>query len=111
MSAVRSSDFVEQITAAARRKQRRIILPESMHAGVLLAAAMAHNDNIADCVLLGDVNDIQKRARELEITLPDSLAVMSPPAPHPIPYARVTLPMPAPFPPPVETSLSVNPAG
>ncbi len=80
MSAVRSSDFVEQIIAAARRKQRRIVLPESMHAGVLLAAAMAHNDNIADCVLLGDVNDIQKRACELEITLPDSLTMMSPPA-------------------------------
>ena len=54
-------------------------MPEGEDARVLAAAARAHADGIAECILFGDSETIAARAKKLGIAIPDSLAVMRPP--------------------------------
>ena len=65
------------LITAAKQKRVRIILPESDHAEVLTAAINAHRDGIADCILLGAPAEIRRRVADLQLSLPDSLTLLS----------------------------------
>ncbi|MGI9297651.1 MAG: phosphate acyltransferase, partial [Gammaproteobacteria bacterium] len=74
-----SQTFLNDIVAAAKKLRPRIALPEGGDDRVLSAAARAHSDGIAECILFGDAAQISARAKKLNIALPDSLVVMPPP--------------------------------
>ncbi|MBE8157781.1 MAG: hypothetical protein HAW59_00050 [Betaproteobacteria bacterium] len=65
--------------AAAKKRRRRIILPETGNRAVLAAAARAHADGIAECVLPGAADAIKKTAESYNIVLPDSVIFLPPP--------------------------------
>ena len=67
------------LAAAAKKTRRRIVLPESGCRAVLAAAAAAHADGIAECVLLGEEIEIKKAAESRGVLLPDSAVFFSPP--------------------------------
>lgn len=67
------------LTAAAKQRRARIVLPESEDARILSAAARAHADGIAQCILFGQTEAVHARAEELQIPLPDSLSIVQPP--------------------------------
>ena len=63
------TSFANAIVAAAKKIRPRIVLPEGDDIRVLSAAAKAHADGIADCIVFG--NQIIARAKELNIRIPD----------------------------------------
>lgn len=75
-----SQTFLYDIVAAAKKLRPRIVLPEGGDDRVLAAAARAHSDGIAECVLFGNAAQIASRAKKLNLVLPDSLAVIPPPS-------------------------------
>lgn len=74
-----SPTFTNTIVAAAQKIRPRIVLPEGGDARVLAAAARAHADGVAECIVFGERAEIQERAKKLNIALPDSLIVAPPP--------------------------------
>lgn len=53
-------NFIENIKELAKNNQKRIILTESEDKRVVEAASIASLENIADVILLGDINDVCK---------------------------------------------------
>ena len=76
---MRGEDFIIRLFAEARKNPARILLPESRHPQVLAAAAKAHANGAARCVLLGEENEIRQAAAEHAVVLPDSMEIMRPP--------------------------------
>ena len=75
------ADFVSHLIERAQAgKRRRIVLPETGEPRVLAAAAKAAHDEIAECVLVGNEEEIRARAQDAGITLPSQIA-FAPPAP------------------------------
>ena len=76
---MKTGGILNTLAAAAKKNRRRIILPETGCRAVLSAAAKAHADGIAECVLPGAAGEIKKTAAAFNITLPDSIVFLPPP--------------------------------
>lgn len=73
------SAFVKSLRAAAQKRRARVVLADSVHPGALEAAARAQRDGVADCVVLGDPDEIRAAAGAAGARL-DGVTVMAPPA-------------------------------
>ena len=63
------SHVIAQLRARASALRHRIVLPETTDTRVLLAAAEVHKENIADVVLIGNRDELFKRAKECNADL------------------------------------------
>jgi len=71
--------FMHQLVTRARKANRRIILPEGDDPRVIRAAIKCQDRNIANCVLLGDPDEVERLARGQGIDkLPEGLEILSP---------------------------------
>ncbi len=61
-------NFLEQISQRAKADKKTIVLPESDDIRVLKAAAMVQEQGIADIILVGNPDEIKKRAQGLDIS-------------------------------------------
>lgn len=66
------------LTQRAREAGKRIILPEGDEPRTLQAAVRCQEKGIADCVLMGNSEQIQTVARSRDITLPESILIIDP---------------------------------
>jgi phosphate acetyltransferase len=66
-----------RVLDAAKRKKRRIVLPESLDARVLKAAAISYAQGIADPILLGSQGDLNAKAAQLGISI-DGIEIITP---------------------------------
>ena len=62
----------------AQKANKRIVLPEGAEPRTVRAAVICHEKNIARCVLLAPRNEVEAVAKELNITLPESLEIIDP---------------------------------
>ena len=70
--------FRYQLIEKARRVTKRIILPEGNEPRTITAAAICHEKNIAQCILIGDPVEIHEVARNQGVTLPDDIEIINP---------------------------------
>jgi len=71
--------FMHQLVTRARKANKRIVLPEGSDARVVRAAIKCQDQGIANCVLLGDPEEVERLARAQGIEdLPDGLEILSP---------------------------------
>ncbi len=70
--------FRRRLATAARAAARRIALPEGAEPRTLRAAAICHEQGIAQCVLLAEPDDVAARAAGLGLTLPDDIEIVDP---------------------------------
>lgn len=70
--------FCFRLTELARRKPRRIILPEGEEPRTIRAASLCIERRIAQCILLGNPDTIRTVAARQEIELPESLQIINP---------------------------------
>ncbi len=61
--------ILDSIIAKARSSKQSIVLAEGEDARVISAAHRAHNDAVADCILLGNESEIQQQAEALGLDL------------------------------------------
>lgn len=71
-------NIVESIRLKAKEKKRRIVLPEGEEDRTLQAVKIILNEELAKPTLLGDADKIRARARELNIEIPSSVAIIDP---------------------------------
>ena len=57
-------ELIEQLVARAKANKQRIVLPEGTEERTLKAANQILTDGVADLILLGNVEEIQEKARE-----------------------------------------------
>ena len=74
-----SQKFFDSIVLRAQNLCPRIVLPEGEDDRVLTAAAKAHANGVAECIVFGAPAKLAARAKNLGVVLPDSLVVISPP--------------------------------
>jgi phosphate acetyltransferase len=70
--------FRHRLTTAARRADRRIVLPEGSEPRTLRAAAICQNQGIARCVLLAPPREVAAQAAGLGLTLPPGIEIIDP---------------------------------
>jgi phosphate acetyltransferase len=70
--------FRHRLTTAARRANRRIVLPEGAEPRTLRAAVLCHEQGIARCVLLAAPQDVAAAATRLGLSLPPELEIIDP---------------------------------
>ncbi|WP_119343086.1 phosphate acetyltransferase [Facilibium subflavum] len=70
--------FRYYLTKQASQRKQRIILPEAEEPRILKAASFCQNRNIADCLLLGNPENIHIIAKKQGIKLPQSLTIIDP---------------------------------
>jgi len=70
-------DLLDRLLDIARRRYRKIVLPEGDDARVVAAAARLRNEKIAQPIVLGAADAIAKLARENEVSL-DEIAIVDP---------------------------------
>lgn len=70
--------FRYQLTQRARTAQKRIILPEGDEPRTVRAAAFCQERTIAQCVLVGNPEEIHRVAEAQGVTLPDSIEIIDP---------------------------------
>jgi len=75
--AVRSMDLLDRLFDIARRRDRKIVLPEGEDARIVAAAARLKNEKLARPVLLGAADALGKIASDLEISL-DGIEIVDP---------------------------------
>ena len=68
---------IEALKARARKKPKKIILPEGNEPRVLEAAATLTSEGIADIILIGDEEDIKHKAKEARVSL-DKIKIINP---------------------------------
>ena len=56
--------LIEQLIQRAKADKQRIVLPEGTEERTLKAANQILTDGVADLILLGNVEEIQEKARE-----------------------------------------------
>jgi phosphate acetyltransferase len=61
--------FLDSILVKARSRRQKIVLAEGEDARVIEAAQRAHNDQVADCILLGREAEIHTQATALKLDL------------------------------------------
>ncbi|OSI15751.1 phosphate acetyltransferase [Neisseria dumasiana] len=72
------AQFRVNMMEAARKANKRIVLPEGAEPRTVQAAAICHEKGIARCVLLAPRAEVEAVAKERHITLPDSLEIIDP---------------------------------
>jgi phosphate acetyltransferase len=70
--------FRYQLMQAARKANKRIVLPEGNEPRTIKAAVICHQKRIAKCVLIGKRHEIEEVAEAQGVTLPDDLEVLNP---------------------------------
>lgn len=75
---VSPAQFRFNMIEAARKANKRIVLPEGAEPRTVRAAAICHEKGIARCVLLASRPAVHAVAQELNINLPDSLEIIDP---------------------------------
>jgi phosphate acetyltransferase len=68
--------FRYHLLKMARKAKKRIVLPESYEPRTLLAAKSCHEQGLAECVLIGDREKINKVAELNGFSLPDSIEIV-----------------------------------
>ncbi|MCP1313537.1 MULTISPECIES: phosphate acetyltransferase [unclassified Halomonas] len=72
------SAFRFQLVKQAQQVKKRIVLPEGNEPRTVEAAIICQRRGIADCVLLGQREEIENVARHRGLTLPEELAIIDP---------------------------------
>lgn len=72
------SAFRHQLVKLAQQAKKRVVLPEGNEPRTIEAAIICQRRGIADCVLLGNRDDIENVARNRGLTLPDQLTIIDP---------------------------------
>ncbi|MCS2609575.1 phosphate acetyltransferase [Halomonas dongshanensis] len=72
------SAFRHQLVKLAQQAKKRIVLPEGNEPRTIEAAIICQRRGIADCVLLGQRDEIEDVARHRGLTLPDELTIIDP---------------------------------
>lgn len=72
--------FRYELTELARKASKRIVLPEGDEPRTVKAAAICAERGIAQCVLLGNPDDIQRVAAAQGVTLGDGIEIVDPAA-------------------------------
>lgn len=72
------AQFRVNMMDAARKANKRIVLPEGAEPRTVQAAVICHQKGIARCVLLAKRDEVEAVANERHITLPDSLEIIDP---------------------------------
>lgn len=70
--------IIESIRSRAREKKKRIILPEGEEERTLQAMKIILENQIAKVGLLGDVEKIRDKARNLNLDIPSSVPIVDP---------------------------------
>lgn len=70
--------FRHQLMQAARKANKRIVLPEGNEPRTIKAAVICHQKGIARCVLLGNREEILEIAEAQGVELPSSLEIINP---------------------------------
>jgi len=71
-------EFCYNLKLLSRKKNKRIILPESYEIRILQAVSICQENNIAQCVLLGDAKKIYSIANHHNIFLQDNIEIINP---------------------------------
>lgn len=71
-------EFCYNLKKLSQKKNKRIILPESYDIRILQAVSICDNDNIAQCVLLGDAKKIHQIAYNNNIYLNKNIEIINP---------------------------------
>jgi phosphate acetyltransferase len=71
-------NIVESIRMKAKEKKRRIVLPEGEEDRTIQAMKIIVTEDLAKPTLLGDPDKIRARAKELNIEIPSSVAIIDP---------------------------------
>ena len=72
------AQFRYNMMEAARKADKRIVLPEGAEPRTVQAAAICHEKGLARCVLLAKREEVEAVAKEKGITLPASLEIIDP---------------------------------
>lgn len=70
--------FLYRITELARAAKKRIVLPEGTEPRTVRAAAICGERGLAECVLLGAPDEVQRVASAQEIQLPPNVQILDP---------------------------------
>lgn len=70
--------FCYRLMTAARKAQKRIVLPEGDEPRTLQAANICAQRGLAQCILLGTKSSIQQTAKQLGISLHNDLVIIEP---------------------------------
>ncbi len=70
--------FRYQIVAKARTEKKKIVLPEGEEPRTIQAAVICQTRGIADCILLGNPDNIKQVAETQEVDLPEDLTLIDP---------------------------------
>ncbi len=62
-------EFIQLIRNKAKKRKRKIVLPEGSEERMIRAAEIIKKEEIADLILLGDENEIRAKAKKLNIDL------------------------------------------
>ncbi|MBC7185826.1 MAG: phosphate acetyltransferase [Calditrichaeota bacterium] len=65
-------DLIAEIRAKAKRRIRRIVLPEGEEPRVIQAAQILHREALARVILLGEPGRVRAKAKELNVQLEDT---------------------------------------
>lgn len=72
------AQFRFNMMEAARKANKRIVLPEGAEPRTVRAAAICHEKGIARCVLLAPREEVEAVAAEIGVKLPESLEIINP---------------------------------
>lgn len=72
------SAFRHTLVKKAQAAKKTIVLPEGNEPRTVEAAVICQNRGIADCILLAKRNEVEEVAKNLGLTLPDSLQILDP---------------------------------
>ncbi len=70
--------FLHSIVERAQKLNKRIVLPEGSEVRTLRAASICHERKIAQCVLLGDKDEIKQICWKNQIKLPKDIEIIEP---------------------------------
>lgn len=70
--------FRHQVVKKAQVASKRIVLPEGDEPRTVEAACICQSRGIANCVLLAKREDVEKVAKNLDLTLPEGLEIIDP---------------------------------
>ena len=72
------AQFRFNMMEAARKAGKRIVLPEGAEPRTVRAAAICHEKGLARCVLLAPRQEVEAVAKDLGVSLPESLEILNP---------------------------------
>lgn len=70
--------FRHNLVKMASKFKKRIVLPEGAEPRTIQAALICQQKNIADCILLGDKDEILRVSESLGLTLPSEVEIIDP---------------------------------